>query len=370
MSGPIAGNAADSPAAAPAATKTESAGDHPGKLRAGILGASGYGGVELIVRLWSHPEVEVVAIGSRQYEQQPLAECWQSLQGLSSLAFQDTDAVIAASDVVFCATPHGATAPLVEQARRAGKRVVDLSADFRLPADTYADWYGPHPHPERISEAVYGLVELNRERLSGAPIVAAPGCNATAASLALAPLAPAGLIGGDVSVSIVTGVSGAGRATSQTFHYAELNENARAYKIAGDHRHTAEIEMTLGRLGAERRVTFSPHLVPMTRGILATCTTRPEAEVPSDGDLQDLYRDFYAHDPLIEVLAEPPQTKAVAGSDRAFVHVRRDRRSGMIVALGAIDNLGKGAAGQAIQAFNVAYGFPETAGLKLAGMWP
>lgn len=341
-----------------------------GPLRAGILGASGYGGVELITRLWTHPEVEVAAIQSRQYEDRPLGECWPSLTGLSDLVFRDTDAVIDASDVVFCATPHGATAPLVERARAAGKRVVDLSADFRLPAATYAEWYGAHPHPERIDEAVYGLVELNREALPDATIVAAPGCNATAASLALAPLAHAGLLGRDVSVAIVTGVSGAGRATSQTFHHPELNENARAYKIGGDHRHTAEIEMTLGRLGAARTITFAPHLVPMTRGILATCTTRPETEAPPDGELYGLYAEFFEYDPMIQVLAEPPQTKAVAHSDRAFVHVRRDRRSGMIVALCAIDNLGKGAAGQAIQGFNLAFGFPETSGLRLAGMWP
>ena len=339
-------------------------------LRAGILGASGYGGLELIVRLWHHPEVEVRAIASRQYEGQPLDACWPSLTGLSDLCFQDADTVIDASDVVFCATPHGATAPLVERARAAGKRVVDLSADFRLPAGTYETWYGTHPHPERIGEAVYGLVELNRDRLPGAAIVAAPGCNATAASLALAPLAAAGLVGPDVSITIVTGVSGAGRAAAPAFHYAELNENARAYKIAGEHRHTAEIEMTLARLGAERTVTFTPHLVPMTRGILATCTTRPADGAPGDRELDSTARDFYAEDPLVGVLSEPPQTKAVAGSDRALVHVRRDKRSGMIVAACAIDNLGKGAAGQAIQGFNVAFGFEETLGLRRAGSWP
>lgn len=339
-------------------------------VRAGILGASGYGGVELIARLWEHPEVDVVALQSRQYEGQPLEACWPNLAGLSELAFGDVDATIEASDVVFCATPHGATAPLVERARTEGKRVVDLSADFRLDAAAYADWYGPHPHPDRIGEAVYGLVELNRERLPGAQIVAAPGCNATAASLALAPLAASSLLGEDVSITIVTGVSGAGRATAQVFHYAELNENARAYKVAGDHRHTAEIEMTLARLGAERTVTFTPHLVPMTRGILATCTTRPAGDVPTDDALHDLFRGYYGNDPMLEVLREPPQTKAVAGSDRAHLHVRRDRRSGMIVAMCAIDNLGKGAAGQAIQGFNVAFGYPETTGLRRAGVWP
>ena len=339
-------------------------------IRAGILGASGYGGLELIVRLWEHPEVEVAAIASRRYEGQPLAACWPSLTGARELAFADAHAVIDEVDVVFCATPHGATAPLVERARQADKRVVDLSADFRLPAEGYAAWYGEHPHPERLAEAEYGLVELNRERLHGAAIVAAPGCNATAASLALAPLADAGLLGRDVSIAILTGASGAGRATAQALHFAELNENARPYKIAGDHRHTAEIEMTLERLGAPRTVTFTPHLVPMTRGILATCTTRSERDAPGDEELTALLRDFYEGDPLVDVLDEPPQTKAVVGSDRALVHARRDRRSGMIVSVCAIDNLGKGAAGQAIQGFNVASGFPETAGLRRIGVWP
>src|SRR5690606_17241878 len=257
-------------------------------LRVGILGASGYGGAGLMQRLGRHPHARVTAIGSRQYAGQGVDACWPHLAGLfPDLVFTNEDEVIAASDVVFCATPHGATAPLVRKALDAGRSVVDLSADFRLPADTYAEWYGgTHPHPELIDEAVYGLVELHRDELVAKRLIASPGCNATAASMALAPLAAAGLLGPNAVANVITGVSGAGRSTSGPLHYPEMDENARAYKPSGTHRHTAEIEATVGRVlkGGKRlsthapfepyTVSFTPHIVPMSRGILATCATR------------------------------------------------------------------------------------------------
>jgi len=351
-------------------------------VRAGILGASGYGGAGLIERLRRHPEVELVALASRQYLGQPVDAAWPHLAGLLDLRFVDSDDAIAAAEVVFCATPHAATAPLVAAARAAGKLVVDLSADYRLDADTYALWYGPHPHPELISQAVYGLPELHRAELAGATIVASPGCNATAATLALAPLAAAGLLGELAVATIVTGVSGAGRALDLGVHHAELDENARAYKVAGTHRHTGEIEVNLGRVAAQGKggcihgprdrvqVAFNPVLVPMARGILATTVVRPPRDDLDDAGLLALFRDFYAGDPLVHVQGDLLQTKAVAGSDRALVTVRRDARTGAIVAFAAIDNLGKGAAGQAVQGFNVALGLEETLGLRLEGHWP
>lgn len=354
-------------------------------LRAAVLGASGYGGVGLVERLRRHPEVTLTAVASRQYLGRPLEGAWPHLAGLADLAglrFVDTEDAIAAADVLFCATPHAATAPLVAAARAAGRSVIDLSADFRLDAETYAAWYGPHPHPALLDQAVYGLPELHRADLPGAAIVASPGCNATAATLALAPLAAARLLGELPVVTIVTGVSGAGRALDLGLHHAELEGNARAYKVAGTHRHTGEIEVNLGRVAAQGkstrthgprrpvRISFNPVLVPMTRGILATAVTRPGGDAPSDAALRDLYRDFYADDPLVHVQDDLPQTKAVAGGDRALVTVRRDERTGAVVALAAIDNLGKGAAGQAVQGFNVARGFPEAAGLRLEGQWP
>lgn len=352
-------------------------------LRVGILGASGYGGAGLIERLLRHGGVQITAVGSRQYQGQPIAACWPHLAGvLPELRFAGDEEVIAACDVLFCATPHGATAGIVARARAAGRAVVDLSADFRLDAETYATWYGEHPHPELIAEARYGLVELHRDELAGCQLIASPGCNATAASLALAPLAAAGLLGSTAVVNVLTGVSGAGRSPSQGFHFPEMTDNARAYKPSGTHRHTAEIEATIGRVKVDGKrlathgehppftVSFTPHVVPLSRGILATCTTRPRDAELTDDALLEVLADYYRGDPLIAVQEELPTTKAVSGSDKAVLSARYDARSRHIVAFCAIDNLGKGAAGQAVQAFNVANGFSETEGLSLHGVWP
>lgn len=361
-----------------------------GGLTAGILGASGYGGAGLIERLSRHPEVGTLRLGSRSYAGQEVGACWPQFGGLlQDVTFEETDAVIDGSDVLFFATPHGATAPLVARALAAGKRVVDLSADFRLPPTTYAEWYGSeHPHPELYERARYGLVELHRRELAGADLVAGPGCNATAGALALAPLAAAGLLEGTPVVNVLTGVSGAGRTPGESFTYAELNESAKAYKPSGTHRHTAEMEATAGRAAAAagrgdgRRlethapfdppaVSFTPHLVPMSRGILATCAVRlPSGTETSTQGLLELLSDYYAGERLVAVQADPPQTKAVAGSDRALLSAHHDPRTHQAVVFCAIDNLGKGAAGQAVQAFNAAFGFDEAAGLQLAGVWP
>jgi N-acetyl-gamma-glutamyl-phosphate reductase len=351
-------------------------------VRVGIVGATGYGGAGLFSRLRAHPEVEITALASRQYLGRPIESAWPHLAGLVAGTFVDQDDAIAECDVVFTATPHGATAPLVQRARAQGARVVDLSADFRLDAATYETWYGRHPHPELLGGAVYGLPELHRDELPGAAIVASPGCNATAVVLALAPLAAAGLLGSAPSATIVTGASGAGRGLDLGLHYAELDENARAYRVAGTHRHTGEIEVALGRAASQGksarshgplapvRIAFNPVLVPMARGILATALARPERADLGAADLLERYRDFYQDDPLVHVQDDLPTTKAVAGSDRAVLTVRLDERTGTVVALCVIDNLGKGAAGQAVQAFNLAFGFAETLGLRLEGHWP
>ncbi len=352
------------------------------KIKVGILGASGYGGAELLRRLLNHPHVTVSGVASRQFLGQGLSVCWPQLIGTSDLTFEDIDTVISGCDVLFCATPHAETAPLVKKALDASKRVIDLSADFRLSPEDYAVWYGPHPHPELCSRAVYGLVELHRDELAGAELVAVPGCNSTTANLALAPLAANGLLGRDIIVNVLAGVSGAGRSTSLGLHYPEINENAKPYKVAGTHRHIAEIEATLGRVQtygrqaethgnfAKPTVSFTPHLIPMTRGILATCTTRPEVVGLDDAGLLELYHTFYSGEKLVTVQADLPQTKAVYGSDRTVVSVRFDERTGLTSVFAVTDNLGKGAAGQAVQAFNVANGFDETTGLFLQGVWP
>ena len=353
-------------------------------IRVGILGASGYGGAELIRRLLQHPHADIVALGSRQYEGQAIGACWPQLAGLlPDLRFSDNDTVINTADVIFCATPHGATAPLVHQALTAGKRVLDLSADYRLNPDDYHTWYNnKHPHPEHFNVARYGLVELHRQELSGSQLIAVPGCNSSTAILALAPLAAHGLLGEDVIANIATGISGAGRAVAPALHFTEASDSVVPYKVAGQHRHTAEIEMTLGRLRTQGKalssrsvtdkvpVSFNPHRVPMSRGILATCYTRPEQNNITTDTLLTLYNDFYQDDPLIHVQDALPETKAVYGSDRAIISVRKDDRTGHIIAFAAIDNLGKGAAGQAVQNFNVMHDFEETSGLNLGGVWP
>lgn len=352
-------------------------------VRVGILGGSGYGGAELLRRLLHHPLVTVTGVGSRQYLGEPLTAAWPQLAGLTDSRFADHDEVIDACDVLFTATPHGSTAPLVKQALEAGKRVIDLSADFRLSAEDYARWYGgAHPHPELLGHAVYGLTELHREELPGARLIANPGCNATAASLALAPLAAHGLLGEAVLVWIAAAVSGAGRTPEAGLHYSEVNENVRPYKVAGTHRHIPEIENTLGRAAALGKrlqthapawrptVTFTPQLIPMTRGILASCATNPRRHDVSEADLMELYRTYYDGEPLIVVQDALPQTKAVTGSDRCLIAVRRDERSGWLHSFAVIDNLGKGAAGQAVHNFNVMLGVDETLGLSLGALWP
>lgn len=350
-------------------------------VRVGVLGANGYGGAGLIPRLLSHSGVELTALGSRSQAGRTLGEVWPQLDGLTDLSFVAPDAVLERCEVVFCATPHGATAPWVRRARDAGLRVVDLSADSRLPPETYALWYREHPHPELWQESRYGLVEWHRDELPGAELVAAPGCNATAVSLALAPLAARGVLGEDAVCTVIAAASGAGRAPAPALHYAELNESARPYKVAGMHRHAAEIELTAGRAATSGRrlhthgdarplrVSFTPHLVPMTRGILATCTLRPSEELSGDA-LLSLLEDTYRNDPMVHVQEALPDTKAVAGSDRALLSARVDERTGLASLFCVIDNLGKGAGGQALQAFNVAFGFPETEGLRQEGTWP
>ena len=351
-------------------------------IQAAVIGGAGYAGVELYARLSAHPEVGGVAMASRTRAGERLEDVWPQLRGVAG-TFVTPDVAMQDADVVFLATPHGQTAPLVHQALAAGKRVIDLSADSRLNAEVYAEWYGPHPHPEDLLQARYGLVEAHRRDLDGATLVAAPGCNATSMNLALLPLAEAGLLTGQTPVChVVTGSSGAGRNANDLHHFPELNENVLAYKAAGTHRHTAEVEAVLGRAARQgqhaathgerdesMRVTFTPHLAPLTRGIHASCVVAVGGEMDHDR-LQALYRDRYDAEPLVRFADDLPHTKSVAGSDLVHVAVRHDARTGMAHAFATIDNLGKGAAGQAVQGFNVAFGFPETAGLRLDGMWP
>ena len=272
---------------------------------------------------------------------------------------------------------------MVKQALDAGREVIDLSADFRLPMECLQRNGTARTRTRKCTHwHVTDWSNCTRDELQGARLLAVPGCNSSAAIIALAPLRPLpDCSGPDIVANIATGVSGAGRAAALGFHFPETNENVKPYKVAGSHRHTAEIELTLGRLVQQGKqlethsntppltVSFNPHLVPMTRGILATCYTKPR-DAPSEEELFNMYRSFYEPDPLVSFQEDLPQTKAVYGSDRTVVSVRVDKRSGHVVAFAALDNLGKGAAGQAVQGFNVVHGFDETQGLVLNGLWP
>jgi N-acetyl-gamma-glutamyl-phosphate reductase len=276
------------------------------------------------------------------------------------------------SDVVFLALPHGAASEAAPLLLEKGARVIDLGADFRLkdPA-AYVRWYGAeHGAAELLELAVYGLPEQNRECVRSARFVANPGCYPTAAALALLPLLKEGLASGPVIVDAKSGVSGAGRNPSAATHFSEVNENVRPYKL-GEHRHGPEMEQTFALAGAPVPVYFAPHLTPMTRGILATCYVPIGAELSED-DAFALYRDAYREEPFVRVLenGELPQTKATLGSNFCDVAVRVDRQRRLAVAVSAIDNLGKGAAGQAIQNMNLMFGFPETEGLWTPPMFP
>jgi N-acetyl-gamma-glutamyl-phosphate reductase len=269
-------------------------------------------------------------------------------------------------DIVFCGLPHGASQALVPEVKDRVKWVLDLSADFRLkdPA-AYAQWYdAEHTAPELLSDFAYGLPELFREELIGACGVAVPGCYPTAASLALAPLVRAGAVETTgIVVDAASGVSGAGRALKHGTQFCTVDEDFAAYGLL-DHRHTPEMEQVLGA-----QVLFTPHLAPMTRGILATCYARPSSPTTTD-EVLGLLRDAYADEPFVTVIDGPPTTKAVLGSNSALVTARADERTGWVLALCAIDNLVKGASGQAVQCANIVAGLPEPLGLPLVGMYP
>ena len=342
--------------------------------RAAVVGASGYTGAELLRLLAGHPEIDAVHVTADSNAGRTVGELFPSLApGYGGLQLAPLDPVdLAGLDVVFLALPHGESQRIAPAIIRSASHVVDIGADFRLPAAAYAQWYGDeHRAPELIGDFAYGLVELYRPQLGKAAHVANPGCYPTAVSLALAPLLAAGLV---EPVGIVadacSGVSGTGRAPKVGSLYSEVNEDASAYGLL-THRHTAEMEQALAHVsGAPVSVLFTPHLVPMTRGILATCYARPAVPGLSTAGLLAQYRDFYGDEPFVHVTDEPPHTKATTGSNSVQVTVRFDDRTGTVVAIAAEDNLVKGASGQAIQNANILLGLPETLGLPTVGLYP
>lgn len=342
----------------------------PGVLRAAVLGASGYVGTELLRLLAGHPHLDVAyAAGDSQAGSLASAIAPSLAAAYPDLVVEELDAGRAREcDVVFLALPHEASMALVPELVDRVRLVVDLSAAFRLAdAAAYPRWYGfSHSAPELLARAAYGLPELGRDRLRGATLVATPGCYVTAASLALRPLVEAGVIDPrGVVVDAASGVSGAGRALKAPYLFGSVNEDFTAYGLL-DHRHTPEIEQVTGA-----EVLFTPHLAPMNRGILATCYARPGGMSPLGTErLQAALREAYAGEPFVAVVDQPPSTKATLGSNAAHLTARFDERTGTVIAMCAIDNLAKGAAGGAIQAANVALGLPEEMGLAAVGVYP
>jgi N-acetyl-gamma-glutamyl-phosphate reductase len=342
----------------------------------GILGASGYAGAELLRLLARHPDLTVAWASGDSSAGQPVTTRYPSLTAAyPTLSFCTLDEGLAkGADVIFMALPHGRSGALAAQATAAAPLVLDLAADFRLhDAALYPTWYGEeHPAPSELGSWPYGLPELHRDELAGATKVAVPGCYPTASLLALAPLVRAGVIETDgIVVDAKSGVSGAGRSLKDNLLYAQADENVSPYNVGG-HRHTPEIEQELARLaGTDLAVQFTPHLIPMTRGILATCYGRLAPGVTTD-DSRACFEEAYGHEPFVDLLppGQWPRTRAVATTNRAQVAVVTDRRTGRAVAAASIDNLVKGAAGQAIQNANIALGLDETVGLPVAGVAP
>ena len=330
--------------------------------RVAILGAAGYTALELIKILLRHPDAEIVAITDVQENRPHVSMIHPSLTGRLDLSVEKMSPaeVGARADCVFCCLPHAVSSSLVPSLLDSGCRVVDFSADYRLgDADVFAQWYGQkHPDPDRLGKTVYGLPELFREQIVPADLVANPGCYPTSAILALAPLLKAELISHeDVIIDSKSGVAGAGRTPNLITHYPECNESISAYSV-GRHRHIPEIDRILGMAsGKELSVVFTPHLTPMDRGILTTAYSRPVGD-PSEEQLLQTLRDFYAEEPFVQVVDHLPATKDTVGTNYCHVTVRVVRQR--VLTISCLDNVVKGASGAAVQNFNLMYGYPET----------
>jgi len=341
------------------------------RIRAGIINVTGYIGAELARLLSQHPHVELATVTGRSEAGRKLGDVFPSFAGTEYKIEAELESEV---DIVFFAMPHKSSievvAPLLEQ----GIKVIDASADFRLknPED-YARWYGfTHPSPELLKQAVFGLPELHRSEIAPASLTANPGCYSTGAILALAPLMRDGLVQPDIVVDSKSGVSGAGRTLNLTTHYPEINESVCAYSLEG-HRHLPEIEQELKDLNPlfPLSLTFVPHLVPMTRGILSTCYAKlADGRQLSTASLRELYQEFYEKAPFVQVATRPPHTKHVWGSNFCLVYPNIDSYTGRLVVISCLDNLVKGGAGQAVQNMNLMFDLPETAGLEALAIYP
>ena len=345
-------------------------------IKVGIIGATGYAGGELVRILMGHKEAEIVWYGSRSYIDQKYADVYRNMfQIVDAKCMDDNiEALADQVDVIFTATPQGFLASVINENILGKTKIVDLSADFRInDVKVYEKWYGiEHKSPQFIEEAVYGLCEVNRDKVKGARLIANPGCYTTCSILTAYPLAKEGII--DMRTLIVdakSGTSGAGRGAKVPNLFCEVNENMKAYGVAS-HRHTPEIEEQLGYASGENvTISFTPHLVPMNRGILATEYATLKKDVTGE-EVKAIYDKYYADEKFVRVLGEGvcPETKWVEGSNYVDIGFKLDPRTNRIVMMGAIDNLVKGAAGQAVQNMNLLFGLPESEGLELVPMFP
>jgi N-acetyl-gamma-glutamyl-phosphate reductase len=331
-----------------------------------IVGASGYTGAELVRLVLGHPRLELAGVYARRAAGQKLADSFPQFAGRLDLTLQAYEGSVT-GEVVFLALPHHESAEVAAALHAQGKIVLDLSADFRLRSQAvYEKWYGPHAAPSLLEQAKYGLVEWHRQELRGATLIAVPGCYPTATLLPLLPLLKKKLISPEaIVVDAKSGVSGAGRTPGPSYHYPEVEGGIRAYKVA-QHRHSPEIEQELG----VDAITFIPHLVPMSRGILSNGYALPTDSSRPAGAYQEALREAYHGEPFIAVVDAPPDTAFVRGSNRVHVAAFYDPRARRVIAMGAIDNLVKGAAGQALQCLNAVMGWPETEGLDHVGIFP
>jgi len=343
------------------------------KTRVGIINVTGYAGVELARLLHQHPEVELTSVTGRSAAGQGLGVVFPHLTNLGLTI----EAELREVDFVFSAMPHKESAKEVIPLIGSGIKVVDISADFRLKdAEEYPRWYGfSHPAPQLLPQAVYGLTELYRTQVASAQLVANPGCYPTGAILALAPAVKEGLIEPNIIIDSKSGVSGSGRSLSLQTHFSEVNEDTAAYALEG-HRHLPEIIQELKLLGSELPlITFVPHLIPMTRGILTTAYAplvagKIAAGKKGEEELRQLYMDFYKDEPFVRIAESPPHTKHTWGNNLCLIHPTIDHRTGRLIVISCLDNLVKGAAGQAIQNMNLMLGLPETTGLEALAIYP
>lgn len=343
-------------------------------IKAAVLGATGYAGIELVRLLTNHPDVSIEIVGSQSFAGKKISDVYQNLRHVLEIECTELDLdAVAKCDVAFTALPHGASKSVIPAILERGVKVIDLSGDYRYDdAKVYEEWYGePHSSPELLQESVYGLCELHRDKIKTARLIGNPGCYTTCSILGAAPLLAKGLADTkNIIVDAKSGVTGAGRGLGLAYHFCECTENTKAYKIA-KHRHTSEIEQELSNVaGQPIMLSFTPHLIPQKRGILATIYMNLNKPCTTE-ELVGVYQEYYRNELFVRIkkAGELPETKHVAGSNFVDIGLCVDQRLNRAVVVSAIDNIVKGAAGQAVQNMNLMFGLPESTALKNAGFY-